>query len=130
MKVHKESGLTQQSLTYIRDALLIADRHFRPSPAPSAPGNSHGRRHLLQHQMPSQTMAYPSGRFPVDPRRSDVGGNGPDGVAELIDRVGIPLGRPGQPADVAELVAFLASDRAAFLTGSQYVVDGGSIPTV
>jgi NAD(P)-dependent dehydrogenase (short-subunit alcohol dehydrogenase family) len=48
---------------------------------------------------------------------------------QLIDRVGIPLGRPGQPADVAELVAFLSSDRAAFLTGSQYVVDGGSIPT-
>ncbi|MEV6586540.1 SDR family oxidoreductase [Streptomyces acidicola] len=49
---------------------------------------------------------------------------------QLIDRVGIPLGRPGQPTDVAELVAFLASDRAAFLTGSQYVADGGSIPTV
>jgi len=49
---------------------------------------------------------------------------------QLIDRVGIPLGRPGQPSEVAELVAFLASDRAAFLTGSQYAVDGGSIPTV
>ena len=49
---------------------------------------------------------------------------------QLINRVGIPLGRPGRPADVAELIAFLASDRAAFLTGSQYVVDGGTIPTV
>jgi NAD(P)-dependent dehydrogenase (short-subunit alcohol dehydrogenase family) len=49
---------------------------------------------------------------------------------QLIDRVGIPLGRPGRPADVAELVASLVSDRAAFLTGSQYVVDGGTIPTV
>ncbi|NEA38587.1 oxidoreductase [Streptomyces sp. SID11385] len=49
---------------------------------------------------------------------------------QLIDRVGIPLCRPGLPADVAELVAFLASDRAAFLTGGQYVADGGSIPTV
>lgn len=45
-------------------------------------------------------------------------------------RVGIPLGHPGRPADVAELVAFLASDRAAFLTGSQYVADSGAIPAV
>jgi len=50
--------------------------------------------------------------------------------ALLPGMIGIPLGRPGQPADVAALVAFLASDRAAFLTGSQNVVDGGSIPTV
>ncbi|NEB62276.1 SDR family oxidoreductase [Streptomyces diastaticus] len=61
---------------------------------------------------------------------ADSGQDAETARQQLIDRVGIPLGRPGQPADVAELVAFLASDRAAFLTGSQYVVDGGSIPTV
>jgi glucose 1-dehydrogenase len=39
----------------------------------------------------------------------------------------IPLGRLGEPEDVASLVAFLASDEAAYVTGSTYFVDGGLI---
>jgi len=38
---------------------------------------------------------------------------------------GYPLGRIGQPAELAAVVAFLASDEASFVTGRTWVVDGG-----
>jgi len=43
---------------------------------------------------------------------------------------GIPIGRPARPAEVAEVIAFLASDRAASIHGTEIVVDGGTIPMV
>jgi 3(or 17)beta-hydroxysteroid dehydrogenase len=53
--------------------------------------------------------------------RAAAGGGSASGVS--ADR--IPLGPAGKAQDVARLVAFLASNEAAYITGSSYTVDGG-----
>lgn len=52
-------------------------------------------------------------------------------LQELMSSLGgIPIGRPGLPEEVAELAAFLVSDRSASITGSEFTIDGGTVPTV
>jgi len=48
---------------------------------------------------------------------------GPEGLKKTSEY--IPLGRPGQPEDIADPIVFLASDKARYLTGQTIIVDGG-----
>lgn len=65
-------------------------------------------------------------------RLADEAGTDVEGGKKIImDSLGgIPLGRPSSPAEIANLVAFLSSDRASSITGAEYVIDGGTVPTV
>ena len=52
-----------------------------------------------------------------------------DPAARQVIEAGTPLGRVGEPGEVSELIAFLLSDRASYLTGLNVVLDGGSMLT-
>lgn len=52
------------------------------------------------------------------------------GKRMIMDSLGgVPIGRPSRPDEIASLIAFLASDRAGTITGTEYVIDGGTVPT-
>jgi NAD(P)-dependent dehydrogenase (short-subunit alcohol dehydrogenase family) len=53
-----------------------------------------------------------------------------DAFAAVMDKIAVPVGRMAEPEEVASLVAFLVSAEAKYITGTNYVIDGGAFPTI
>ena len=61
----------------------------------------------------------------------DAGTDRETALSTLMESLGgIPMNRPASPEELAEVVAFVVSDRASYLTGTEITVDGGTVPTI
>ncbi|CAM3032199.1 MULTISPECIES: SDR family oxidoreductase [Sphingomonas] len=63
--------------------------------------------------------------------RAATGGTIEEARQKVLDGLGgIPIGRAAEPHEVADLIAYLASDRAAAIHGAEFIIDGGTVRTV
>lgn len=79
---------------------------------------------------PGWIMTEATGDF-LEMLRAANGGTVEDARKSVLDALGgIPIGRGAEPEEVADLIAYLTSDRASAIHGAEFVIDGGTIRTV
>jgi NAD(P)-dependent dehydrogenase (short-subunit alcohol dehydrogenase family) len=79
---------------------------------------------------PGWIMTEATGGF-LEMLRAANGGTVEEARQSVLDALGgISIGRGAEPEEVADLIAYLASDRAAAIHGAEFVIDGGTIRTV
>lgn len=79
---------------------------------------------------PGATKTAPMVKF-LEDYAASAGITAEEGMRQLMAQTGgIPMGRMAEPEEVAQLVHFLVSPSAAYLTGTNYAIDGGSLPVV
>ncbi|QJD96675.1 SDR family oxidoreductase [Mucilaginibacter robiniae] len=79
---------------------------------------------------PGATKTPPMEKF-IQDYATSTGINIEEAFKQLLAQTGgIPMGRMAEPEEVASLVHFLVSPSAAYLTGTNYAIDGGSLPVV
>jgi NAD(P)-dependent dehydrogenase (short-subunit alcohol dehydrogenase family) len=89
------------------------------------PNELRGGRALVRLERKSGIVVNISGADVVRAHFTKAFGITPEAVTAAI-----PLRRMGVPQDIAEVAGFLISDRAAWITGSNFIVDGGQHPAV
>ena len=77
-------------------------------------------------------VCRPPSTLTPKPETTDQAGTDYEGGKRIIMQSlgGIPLGRPARPQEVADLITFLVSPRASSISGSEHLIDGGTVPTV
>jgi len=79
---------------------------------------------------PGWIMTEATGEF-LERLRAANGGTIEEARQRVLDGLGgIPIGRAAEPCEVADLIAYLASDRAAAIHGAEFIIDGGTVRTV